>query len=97
MIYKGCCKKMIQLKNTGSNIFDEAYFIISDKSDKADKMSAYDMVNEANKILSENMLSDYFSKDNKNKKKGTAGRAIVYLLGFLTGCALTAGRALILK
>jgi len=55
MIYKGCQKRMIMLKNTGSEIFDEAYFILKEKAEKS-RISENDMVREANRIIDEKLL-----------------------------------------
>ena len=49
---KGCQKKIIYLKNTGSDVFDEAYFVLNDKN-PIYEMGECDMVFEANKILDE--------------------------------------------
>ena len=48
---RGCQKKIIYLKNTESEVFDEAYFVVSDKNPSV--MKECDMVEEANRILSE--------------------------------------------
>jgi hypothetical protein len=46
---KGCQRKIIYLKDTGSNAFDEAYFIL--KSDAEDGVSrGLDLVGEAKRI-----------------------------------------------
>lgn len=49
---RGCQKKIIYLKNTDSEVFDEAYFVVSDKSLGKD-VPECDMVKEANRILDE--------------------------------------------
>lgn len=49
---KGCQKKIVFLKNTGSKLFDEAYFIIRD-SINLDGISDGDMIDEANRIIDE--------------------------------------------
>ena len=49
---KGYQKKIVFLKNTGSKIFDEAYFVISEKAND-DRMCDTDMIDEANRIISE--------------------------------------------
>ena len=48
---RGCQKKIIYLKNTGSEVFEEAYFVVSEKPSAT--MGECDMVEEANRILSE--------------------------------------------
>ena len=49
---RGCQKKIIYLKNTGSEVFDEAYFVVNDKALGKD-VAECDMVLEANRILDE--------------------------------------------
>ena len=49
---RGCQKKIIYLKSTGSEVFDEAYFVVSDKAPD-EKKGECDMVEEANRILNE--------------------------------------------
>ena len=49
---RGCQKKIIVMKNTGSPMFDEAYFILSENALRA-HASERDMINEANRIISE--------------------------------------------
>ncbi len=49
---RGCQKKIVFLKNTGSKIFDEAYFVISDRDD-APVVSREKMIDEAKRIVAE--------------------------------------------
>ncbi len=49
---KGCQKKLIVMKNTGSPMFDEAYFILSENALRA-HASERDIINEANRIIRE--------------------------------------------
>ena len=48
---RGCQKKIIYLKNTDSDVFDEAYFILNDKYPEVS--GECDMIKEANRILGE--------------------------------------------
>ena len=57
---RGYQKRVIHLKNTGSSLFDEAYFIISGKEERA--LGSSDMVKEANRIIKENMTGKYERK-----------------------------------
>lgn len=59
---RGCQKKIIYLKNTQSEIFDEAYFVIKDNA-LYENMDECDMVEEANKILEEN----FYFEDEENR------------------------------
>ena len=46
MVMKGCQKRIIVMKNTGSNLFDEAYFILKDSAVRSPSISEQDMVGE---------------------------------------------------
>lgn len=59
---KGCQKKIIMLKNTDSDIFDEAYFILKDNRETTEKVSETEMIKEANRIVNDNLISGYFHK-----------------------------------
>ena len=86
MIYKGCCKKMIVLKNTGSDLFEEAYFVLNDKNSKSCVMNETDMVKEANKIISTDLLSGYFTNKPADKKLSSKkGRLLAYFIGLISG------------
>ncbi len=50
---RGNQKKVIHIKNTQSCIFDEAYFIL--KEDSSISVPKNDMINEANRIIEENL------------------------------------------
>ena len=57
---KGCQRRIIHLKNTGSVMFEEAYFILNDKY-HADEKKSEDMVREANRIIEENLCREGLS------------------------------------
>lgn len=77
---KGCQRQIVLLRGTGSELFEEAYFIL--KPEKANLPQAR-MITEANRIIEENTL----------QKKRTAissggqriGRLFFFLLGLLSG------------
>lgn len=50
---KGCTKKMVLLKDTGSDFFEEAYFILKTDSPFGALRSERDFVAEANRIIAE--------------------------------------------
>ena len=54
---RGCQKKIIYLKNTHSDLFDEAYFVIKNDTEY-ENISECDMVEEANRILDESFFID---------------------------------------
>ena len=92
---RGCQKKIVFLKNTGSKVFDEAYFVISDKGKES---SSPDLIREANRIIEENILG---KENNPGKysaiKKILKNRAVVFTLGALVSGALSTIIILIIK
>ena len=51
---RGCQRRIIVLKNTKSDIFEEAYFILSERAASGEApVSESDMILEANRIISE--------------------------------------------
>ena len=85
---KGCQKKIIFLKDTGSRAFDEAYFVINPSyEERAD----FDIVSEATKIVNGTVVSP------PRKKRGNVGGTMLFFcLGSIFGAVLTAIIALIL-
>jgi len=83
---------MILLKNTGSDYFEEAYFIISDAADQRSGTphSENDMIREANRIISETFVTDPpFCRNAYRSRRLTGSRRFWYLAGILCGAALT--------
>lgn len=81
---KGTEKKMLLLKNTGSDIFEEAYFILKDRL-PAVRVSESEMVKEANRIVSENLISGYFTG---GKAKGRVTPLKSFILGLVLGASV---------
>ena len=79
MIYKGCQKKMIIIKNPGSRFFEEAYFILKEDQGE-DERDMKDMVEEANRIISKNI-------QNKEKKRPRL-RPLIISLSAVSACSL---------
>lgn len=80
---RGYQKKIIFLKNSGSDIFEEAYFVI--KSDEKTRVFSHaTMVSEAKRIIEEN-----FGTQKRRLKFFNLKILIVFLLGFLTSFFLT--------
>ena len=48
---RGCQKKIVYLKNTGSDVFTDAYFVVRDNA--LENIDECDMIKEANRILDE--------------------------------------------
>ena len=51
---RGCQKRVIYLKNTGSEYFDEAYFVLKNSTNSKNR-SDTDVIREANRIIEENI------------------------------------------
>lgn len=75
---KGCHKNIVFLKDTGSKLFDEAYFIL--KPDAIGKEEG-DIILEANKIVNRICPENF----NEKEKRGRFGKAVAFILGALLG------------
>ena len=75
---RGYQRKIIFLKNTGSEMFDEAYFVLSEKCEKEAPICDT-MISEANKIIEEN-------SQGRVKKRPSFGQIMLrYVLPFASG------------
>ena len=74
---KGCHKSIVFLKDTGSELFEEAYFVIKPN---AQKSANYDIITEAT-----NLLNGY---NRKSKSRGKLGRLLIFSLGAVLGFGL---------
>ena len=83
---RGCQKRVIFLKNTGSALFEEAYFLMRSEEMTEGKSEA-DMVSEAARIIEENF--------GKRKKRRKTYRLLTLFLSFISGAILTLIIALI--
>ncbi len=85
---KGCQRKIIMLKETGSDIFEEAYFVLRSDADVERSLSELDMVSEAQRIVEANSLSLTCSAALKYSPLAHRKRAGgAYFGWFLAGCA----------
>lgn len=79
---KGCQKRMVYIKNTGCDLFDEAYFIL--KNDvPTDSDTENDIIRIATAIINENG----FVQKKKRKKKRLKG-LLLLALGAIIGVAV---------
>lgn len=79
---RGCERKIIMLKGTNSEIFDEAYFLI--RRDYKESGRKSEIVSEAQRIV--NMNTTHHRREMKNKKERGAfftGVGVGFLLGLL--------------
>ena len=86
---RGCERKVVHLKNTGSALFEEAYFILRENSELADRgrTENIDLVKEANRIIEENT-------DFEVKRKSPVNASAVLI--FLSGALISAAASLLL-
>ena len=77
---RGCQKRVIYLKNTGSEYFDEAYFVLKNSTNSKNR-SDTDVIREANRIIEENIGK----RKHFNYKKW-----LPLVLAFIVGGALSA-------
>lgn len=61
---KGCQKKVIWLRNTENELFDEAYFILSEAAYR-EKKSEGDMVQAARRLINESPVCNYWGNTEK--------------------------------
>lgn len=87
---KGCQKQMIVLRGTGSEIFDEAYFILKSNSEKNKKAGGFyseqesaAMLFEANRILEENR----FTSPVRSRGYYALRSALFFAAGLLIGAS----------
>jgi hypothetical protein len=80
---KGCQKKIIFIKDTGCDIFEEAYFVIKNEYEG---MNNGDIVGEATKIAS----GIYQGKEVKKDKRAGV-YSLVLSIGMLIGAIITVG------
>ena len=87
---KGCQKNVIWLRNTESEMFEQAYFILSDAA-SLKKKSEGDIIAEARRIIEQSPCGNYFGGSAASlRKKRKPTSAMVKLFFFLLG-AVAAG------
>ena len=80
---RGCQKRIIYLKSTGSEVFDEAYFVVRDEA--LSEVGECDMVKEANKILDECISLDENGRRGQPVLNFIKRNAIPILSGMIIG------------
>ena len=85
---KGCEKRVVWLRNTDSEVFDQAYFILSDAAYEK-KKSEGDIVSEAKRIIGQAPISGWWEEPTpKTKKRGlhpASSKLAFFILGFALG------------
>ena len=85
---RGCQKKIIYLKNTQSNMFEEAYFVIKDNL-FYEKDREGDMIDEANRILKESFNIEESESFARKTLQFLKKYSISFLSGLLLGIIIT--------
>ena len=78
---RGCQKRIVVLKETGSKMFEEAQFVIKDEYKECQD---FDIISEAVKIISDNS----FKLKEPNKKRKSS-EILPFALGILLGVFLS--------
>ena len=81
---RGCQRKIIYLKNTDSQAFDEAYFLINEERSRT--MGEKELIREANRIVEESL-----GYKDKRKKQNRTGLIIYGVSTFLLGALVSSG------
>ncbi len=86
---KGIQRNMVVLKNTGSPIFEEAYFILRERP--GTETGKNDMVSEASRIIAANMISpEKLIAEKSQKARERFIRLLIFALGAISGGMLSA-------
>ena len=95
---KGCQKKVIWIRNTESELFDQAYFILSDSAQVGNK-TENDIIKEAKQIIARSPMRGYWDDGVAVKKAEKMKEARIKrakMLFFALGCAVGAIPPLVL-
>jgi hypothetical protein len=84
---RGCQKKIVYLKNTGSNMFDEAYFVVRDCA--LGNNDECDMIKEANRILDECVAFEEKKSLPKTLVEKLKRNIIPFFIGITLGVVIT--------
>ena len=83
---KGCQKRMIFIKNTGCDLFDEAYFVLKNDIPTSQE-NENDIIRTATAIINEH---EYPLNKKKNGKKVRFNGALIFAVGALCGALICA-------
>lgn len=72
---KGCQKKVIWLRNTENDLFEEAYFILSETAYR-EKKSEGDMVQAARRLINESPVCNYWGTTERSQGGAAANGAL---------------------
>jgi hypothetical protein len=87
-------KKVIFLKDTGSHLFDEAYFVVSRKGEEA-QICKSDMIFEANRIIKES-IGDREKRVKRERGVFSLRVIVPFFIGAIISFLVTVGVMLLL-
>lgn len=87
---KGYSKRVIVVKDPTSNYFEEAHFILKERFSAPQTPSCEaKMIDEANRIITDNMLTKYCQQPQTGKKANFKFSPIaVFVMGMVTSCLI---------
>ncbi len=90
---KGAQRRMIFLKNTGSELFESAYFILNENA-AVERAGEDDMIREANRIVGANMMG---LPSLRREKRSEHSARLQRILWFSVGSVVGSGMALLFQ
>lgn len=89
---KGCNKRVIWIRNTENELFEQAYFILSDSA-RVGERSEGDIIKEAKKIINDSPVCNYWEEPRAARKynerlaasRTRRGKILFFALGFALG------------
>ncbi len=79
---KGCQKKIVFLKDTGSDFFEEAYFVMK---------SEYDSVNKDDIVYEATKIANGICQEKSKKENSNAWKPLFLSIGMLIGAIISIG------
>lgn len=85
---KGCEKRVVWLRNTESELFEQAYFILSDAAYEKKKTEG-DVVSEAKRIIAQTPITGWWEeppeKNEKRRHSTVSAKLVFFALGLSVG------------
>lgn len=89
---KGCTKRVVVVKGPAGSYFDEAYFILKERfaAQKQSPSCEAKMIDEANRIIADNMLNKYCTPTQQVRRKASLKFSPIgiYIMGMATSCLI---------
>lgn len=88
LLLRGCEKRVVYVKNTGDELFEEAYFFL--KAGVSDAASPTELWRAAEKIVNESLIGGERDLTVPTRKRGLFLGALIFLGGFICGGGILA-------